>query len=310
MKVGVIGGSGFIGSHVVDKLVDAGHDVTVFDIMTPHRPDVRHIVADILDAGRTTVALAGEYDAIYLLAAVANVNDVYHIPVESMQTNVMAVANVLEGARRTGAKRVILASTAWVYGMSDRPEVDEDTPLSVNSVNHVYTASKVSAEMLCHSYSKLYKLDTTILRYGIPYGPRARMGTVLATFVNRAMRGQPIVIQGDGSAWRNFVYVEDLALGNVAALQDAAKNETFNLEGSERTSVRQIADMVKEFFPQADIRYVDARAGDLAPKIVSNKKAEKLLGWKPTVSFQEGAASYIRWAQESLQAQKRPAAAV
>lgn len=309
MKVGVIGGSGFIGSHVVDKLVDAGHDVTVFDIMTPHRSDVRHIVADILDGGRTTVALAGEYDAIYLLAAVANVNDVYHIPVESMQTNVMAVANVLEGARRTGAKRVILASTAWVYGMSDRPEVDEETPLSVNSVNHVYTASKVSAEMLCHSYSKLYKLDTTILRYGIPYGPRARMGTVLATFVNRAMKGQPIVIQGDGSAWRNFVYVEDLALGNVAALQDAAKNQTFNLEGSERTSVRQIADMVKEFFPKADIRYVEARAGDLAPKIVSNKKAEQLLGWKPTVSFEDGAARYIRWAQESLQAQKRPALA-
>ena len=308
MKVGVIGGSGFIGSHVVDKLVDAGHDVTVFDIMTPHRRDVRHIVADILDPGRTTLALAGEYDAIYLLAAVANVNDVYHIPVESVQTNVMAVANVLEAARRTGAKRVILASTAWVYGMTDRPEVDEDTPLLVNSVNHVYTASKVSAEMLCHSYSKLYKLDTTILRYGIPYGPRARMGTVLATFVNRAMRSQPIVIQGDGSAWRNFVYVEDLALGNVAALQDAAKNETFNLEGSERTSVRQIADKVKEFFPSADIRYVDARAGDLAPKVVSNQKAFDRLGWKPTVSFDEGAESYIRWAQENLEAQKRPAA--
>ncbi|MBI2362387.1 MAG: NAD-dependent epimerase/dehydratase family protein [Elusimicrobia bacterium] len=309
MKVGVIGGSGFIGSHVVDKLVDAGHDVTVFDIMSPHRPDVRHTVADILDPGRTTLALAGEYDAIYLLAAVANVNDVYHIPVESMQTNVMAVANVLEGARRTGAKRVILASTAWVYGMTEQNEVDEETPLSVNSVNHVYTASKVAAEMLCHSYSKLYKLDTTILRYGIPYGPRARMGTVLATFVNRAMRGQPIVIQGDGSAWRSFVYVEDLALGNVAALQDAAKNQTYNLEGSERTSVRQIADKVKASFPDADIRYVDARAGDLAPKVVSNRKALKELGWKPTVSFDEGADSYIRWAKENLQAQKKPALA-
>lgn len=308
MKVGVIGGSGFIGSHVVDKLVDAGHDVTVFDIMNPHRSDVRHIMADILDPGRTTLALAGEYDAIYLLAAVANVNDVYHIPVESMQTNVMAVANVLEAARRTGGKRVILASTSWVYGMSDQPEVDEETPLLVNSVNHVYTASKVSAEMLCHAYSKLYKLDTTILRYGIPYGPRARMGTVLATFVNRAMRNQPIVIQGDGSQWRSFVYVEDLALGNVAALQDTAKNETFNLEGTERTTVRQIADKVQEFFPKADIRYVDARAGDLAPKIVSNKKAFDRLGWKPTVAFDTGAESYIRWAQSNLEAQKRPAA--
>ena len=299
MKIGVIGGSGFIGSHVVDKLVDAGHDVTIFDIMTPHRPDVRHIVADILDIGRTTLALVGEYDAIYLLAAVANVNDVFHIPVESMQTNVMAVANVLEAARRTGGKRVILASTTWVYGMSDRAEVDEDTPLTIDSVNHVYTASKVSAEMLCTAYQKLYKLDASILRYGIPYGPRARMGTVLATFVNRAMNGQPIVIQGDGSAWRSFVYVEDLALGNVAALKAEAKNRTYNLEGSERTSVRQIADKVKKFFPKADIRYVDARAGDLAPKTVSNRRAAAELGWKPTVSFDDGAERYIRWVQES-----------
>jgi UDP-glucose 4-epimerase len=309
MKVGVIGGSGFIGSHVVDKLIDAGHDVTVFDIMTPHRPDVRHIVADILDIGRTTLALVGEYDAIYLLAAVANVNDVFHIPIESMQTNVMAAANVLEAARRTGGKRVILASTAWVYGMSDRPKVDEDTPLTIDSVNHVYTASKVSAEMLCHSYQKLYKLDTTILRYGIPYGPRARMGTVLATFVNRAMKGQPIVIQGDGSAWRSFVYVEDLALGNVAALKDAAKNRTYNLEGSEQTSIRQIADMVKKFFPKADIRYVEARAGDLAPKLVSNKRAAAELGWKPTVSFEDGAERYIRWAKDNMAAEKKPAVA-
>ena len=212
MRVGVIGGSGFIGSHVVDKLIDAGHEVTVFDIMTPHRRDVRHIVTDISDQGRTTVALAGGYDAVYILAAVANVNDVYHIPVESMNTNVMAVTHVLEAARRTGIKRVILASTTWVYGMTDVLEVDEETPLSINKTNHVYTASKVAAEMACVAYQKLYGIETTILRYGIPYGPRARMGTVLATFVARAIKKQPIVIQGDGSAWRRFVYVEDLAL--------------------------------------------------------------------------------------------------
>ena len=279
MKVGVIGGSGFIGSHVVDKLVDAGHDVTVFDIMTPHRPDVRHVVADILDPARTTLALAGEFDAIYLLAAVANVNDVYHIPVESTQTNVMAVANVLEAARRTGAKRVILASTAWVYGMTERPEVDEDTPLNVDSVNHVYTATKVAAEMLCHSYSKLYKLDTTILRYGIPYGPRARMGTVLATFVNRAMRGAHRH-QGDGSAWRNFVYVEDWRWA-IAALQDAGKtrSSTSKARAHQRAADRRQG---QEFFEGRHPLRRRPRRG-LAPKIVSNKKAERL-SWKPTVS--------------------------
>lgn len=295
MRVGVIGGSGFIGSHVVDKLIDAGHEVTVFDIMTPHRRDVRHIVTDISDQGRTTVALAGGYDAVYILAAVANVNDVYHIPVESMHTNVMAVTHVLEAARRTGIKRVILASTTWVYGMTDAPEVDEETPLSINKTGHVYTASKVAAEMVCVAYQKLYGLETTILRYGIPYGPRARMGTVLATFVARAIKKQPIVIQGDGSAWRRFVYVEDLALGNVAALKPEAANQIINLEGTEKVSVRQVADKVKASFPDAEIRYIEARSGDLDAKLVSGLKAKRLLGWEPTVGFDRGSESYIRW---------------
>jgi len=299
MRVGVIGGSGFIGSHVVDKLIEAGHEVTVFDIMKPHRDDVRHIVTDISDRERTIVALTGGYDAVYMLAAVANVNDVYNMPVASMHTNVMAVTHVLEAARLTGIKRVILSSTTWVYGMTDAPVVDEETPLSVNKTGHVYTASKVAAEMACVSYQKLYGIETTILRYGIPYGPRARMGTVLATFVARALKGEPIVIQGDGSAWRRFVYVEDLAWGNVAALKPEAANQIINLEGIEKVSVRQVADKVKAFFPGAEVRYIEARTGDLDAKTVSGAKAKKLLGWEPTVGFDEGSESYIGWVKGS-----------
>jgi UDP-glucose 4-epimerase len=295
----VIGGSGFIGSHVVDKLLDVGHDVTVFDIMQPHRPDVRHVVADILNAGRTTVALAGRYDALYLLAAVSDVNDVFHIPVESAQVNIMAVAHVLEAARRTGAGRVILASTTWVYALADLEEVDEQTPLRLDRVNHVYTASKLSAEMLCHSYHTLYGVDTTILRYGIPYGPRARLGTVLASFVALAAKGRPIVIQGDGTQWRSLIAVEDLAMGNVAALQEAARNQTYNLEGSERVEVRRVAEKVRQFFPDVEIQYTERRPGDLRPKIVSSRKALAELGWKPEITFEEGAERYIKWVEQS-----------
>ena len=299
MRVGVIGGAGFIGSHVVDKLLDAGHDVTVFDIMRPHRPDVRHVVADILDASRTTVALAGRYDALYLLAAISDVNDVFHIPVESAQVNTMAVGHVLEAARRTGAGRVILASTTWVYALADPEEVDEDTPLRLNRVNHVYTASKLSAEMLCHSYHTLYGVDTTILRYGIPYGPRARLGTVLASFVALAMQGRPIVIQGDGTQWRSLVAVEDLALGNVAALQEAARNQTYNLDGPERIEVRRVAEKVRQFFPDVQIQHTEKRPGDLRPKVVSSRKALAELGWKPEITFEEGAERYIKWVEQS-----------
>ena len=299
MRVGVIGGAGFIGSHVVDKLLDAGHDVTVFDIMRPHRSDVRHVVADIQDASRTTVALAGRYDALYLLAAVSDVNDIFHIPVESAQVNIMAVAHVLEAARRTGARRVILASTTWVYALADAEEVDEETPLRPDRVNHIYTASKLSAEMLCHAYHTLYGVDTTILRYGIPYGPRARLGTVLASFVALAIQGQPILIQGDGTQWRSLMAVEDLALGNVAALQDAARNQTYNLDGPERVEVRRVAEKVRQFFPDVEMRYTDKRPGDLRPKIVSSRKALAHLGWKPAIPFDEGAERYIKWAQQS-----------
>jgi UDP-glucose 4-epimerase len=299
MRIGVIGGAGFIGSHVVDKLLDAGHDVTVFDIMRPHRPDVRHVVADILDTSRTTVALAGRYDALYLLAAISDVNDVFHIPVESAQVNIMAVGHVLEAARRTGAGWVILASTTWVYALADPEEVDEDTPLRLNRVNHVYTASKLSAEMLCHSYHTLYGVDTTILRYGIPYGPRARLGTVLASFVALAMQGRPIVIQGDGTQWRSLVAVEDLALGNVAALQEAARNQTYNLDGPERIEVRRVAEKVRQFFPEVEIQHTEKRPGDLRPKVVSSRKAFAELGWKSEITFEEGAERYIKWVEQS-----------
>ncbi len=115
MNIGVIGGSGFIGSHVVDKLIEAGHEITIFDMMKPQRDDVRHIYIDITDLSKTTVALTGAYDTVYMLAAMADVNDVYKNPVEAGHVNIMAVANVLEAARRNEIERVILASTVWVY---------------------------------------------------------------------------------------------------------------------------------------------------------------------------------------------------
>ena len=222
MNIGVIGGSGFIGSHVVDKLVDTGHEVTVFDMMKPHREDVRHIYIDITDLSQTTVALTGGYDAIYLLAAMADVNDIFKNPVEAGEVNIMGVANVLEAARRNEIKHFILASTVWVYEMAKEPNVAEDTSLLPHRVNHVYTASKLAAELYCQSYRKLYNQPFTILRYGIPYGPRARGGTVIATFVRKALNGETLTIMGDGAQYRNFIYVEDLARGNVAALQDLA----------------------------------------------------------------------------------------
>lgn len=300
MNIGVIGGSGFIGSHVVDKLINAGHEITVFDIMKPHRDDVRHIYIDITDPAKTSVALAGGYDAVYILAAMANVNDVYQNPVEAGEINIMAVANVLEASRRSGIGRVILASTVWVYEMAQGDKVDEDSPLVPARTKHVYTASKVAAELYCQAYQKLYAQDFTILRYGIPYGPRARGATVIAIFVKKALNGEPLTIMGDGLQYRNFIYVEDLADGNVAALKDVAVNQTYNLEGNRAVSIKEVAEVVKKLIGDVNIEYKEARPGDYSGAIISVDKAERELGWQAKVDVEEGIKKYIEWYKSSL----------
>ena len=295
MKVGVIGGSGFIGSHVVDKLLDHGHDVTVFDIMKPHRNDIRHIYIDINDLSKTTVALTGDYDAVYMLAAMADVNDVYRNPVEAGQINIMGVANVLEASRRNDIDRVILASTVWVSGLALDENVDENTLLSIQRADHIYTSSKLAAELYCHGYQRLYGQEFTILRYGIPYGPRARRGTVISAFVQRALNGDPLTIYGDGSQYRAFIYVEDLAEGNALALKSIAKNETYNLSGIRKVTIREIAEIISQLIGNVEIRYEGARPGDYEGKDVSNDKARIELGWEPKVDFEEGVEKYIEW---------------
>ena len=300
MKVGVIGGAGFIGSHVVDKLIEKGHDVTVFDIMTPHREDARHINIDVLDLTRTVVALAGRYDAVYHLAAMANVNDVYRSPVEAGHVNVMAVANVLEAARRNEVGRVVLASTVWVYDLAAESEVDEETLLSPRKVNHVYTATKVAAESYCWAYQNLYGTPITILRYGIPYGPRARGGTVMAAFVQRALRGEPLVINGSGTTTRNYIYVEDLAAGNVAALQEVAANKIYNLEGKRAVSILEVAEAVRKLVKDVPVEHREAREGDFSGRTVSGKKAADELKWEPQVDLEEGIERYVAWYRDQI----------
>lgn len=293
MRVAVIGGSGFIGSHVIDKLLADGHDVTVYDMMTPQQ-NVRHIMIDIMDFHRTVVALAGDYEIIYILAAMANVNDIYKNPLENAIVNFQGVVNILEAMRRYGG-RVIFASTVWVYMLANETNVDEETPLLVQNTNHTYTASKIAAELYIQSYNKLYDLDFTILRYGIPYGPRGRGGTVITNFVDKALRGQPLTIHGDGSQYRNFVYIEDLAAGNVAALQDEAKNRIYNLEGLRPITIREVAETVQKLVGNVEIDYLDVRAGDFKGKVASGERAFNELGWKPKVDLEEGIGRYIDW---------------
>lgn len=293
MRVLVTGGSGFIGSHVVDKLRDHGARVRVFDMVLPtFRSDIEFYQGSLLDLEALRMALSG-VDAVYHLGAIADVKDVYEDPHYSESINVRGTINVLEAVRRSTKQRVIYGSTTWVYSEVADRHVDESTPLQAPS--HLYTATKIASEYYCQSYSKLYGVPVTILRYGIPYGPRARDGAVIPIFVRKALRSEAITVAGDGSQFRNFVYVEDLAEGNVLALKPIAANKIYNLDGREKVTIRQIAESVQRMIGGTKLEFTAQRPGDFEGKEISSERAKTELGWEPKVSFDEGLSRYVQW---------------
>lgn len=299
MRVLVTGGSGFIGSHVVDQLRVRGITVRVFDLARPrYREDLEYQQGSILDMETLRIAMNG-VDAVFHLAAVADVKDVLEDPSYAEQINVRGTINVLEAMRRTGVKRLVYGSTSWVYSGVKDEEVFEDTPIA--PPDHFYTATKLAGEYYCQTYSTLYELETTVLRYGIPYGPRARPGAVVPIFVEKALNHEPIVISGDGSQFRQFVYVEDLAEGNVLALKSIAKNRLYNLDGVEKITIRRIAESVRDILgQQVEIQYGEPRPGDFAGRTISSERARLELDWVPRVSFDDGVRRYIDWRKTGL----------
>jgi UDP-glucose 4-epimerase len=302
MNVTVTGGSGFIGSHVVDQMMAAGHEVTVVDVRPPHRSDVTYCEVDVADLPGLIEATVGA-DAVFHLAGMANVNEAIADPAGTFRVNVGGTANVWEAARHNDVPRVVLASTVWVYAAaSDRDSGTEDVPMSVSDTGHVYTASKIAAELVATSYAQLYGLSYTILRYGIPYGPRMREELVIPRFFGCAREGKPIVIHGDGLQYRNYVYVEDMARAHLLALGDQAHNQIFNLEGPEPVSIRRLAELVRDIMnPLMGIDFRDARPGDFTGHPASREKATSLLGWSATTTFEEGMRRYADWWLETTE---------
>jgi len=296
-RVVVTGGSGFIGSHVVDALCDAGHEVVVIDHrVRPHRRDVLFEDVDLLDLSSVLVATRGA-EHVFHLAAVSNVNHAFKYPVYSTALNVVGSANVLEAARINGAKRVHLASTVWVYnGAPDGVPADESVPFHLGGAGHIYTSTKMACEMLCHNYATLYGLPFTVLRYGIPYGPRMREELLIPTFLRKALRGETLTVAGDGRQYRKFVYVRDLADAHVIAMGERAENQTYNLEGHRAVSVLEVAERIREHVgPAVRIEFVPERSGDFGGREVSGEKAKRELGWEPRVDFEDGLARTVAW---------------
>jgi UDP-glucose 4-epimerase len=307
MRVLVTGGSGFIGSHVVDKLRARGHEPVIYDLrpspwhMDPEQP-VEQRLGSITDREALERALHS-CDAVAHLAAVADVNDVHASPEDAERVNARGTVAVLEAARRAGVKRIVYASTIWVYSDCAEEAVDEETLLPAPS--HLYTSTKLAGELYCKAYQELYGIDYTILRFGIPYGPRAREAAVIPAFVNKAFKGEPLTLAGDGSQSRRFVYVEDLADGVALGVDEVARNRVYNLASDENVTIKQIAETVKELIGNVEIVHTPARPGDFGGKVVCSKRAERELGWTAATPFSEGVRRYVEWrrAQAAVQAQ-------
>jgi len=295
-RVVVTGGSGFIGSHVVDALQEAGHEVTVVDHrVRPHREDVRFEDVDLMDLSSVLAATRGA-EHVFHLAAVSNVNYAFKYPVYTAALNVVGTANVLEAARVNGAKRVHLASTVWVYNGAKAEKVDESTPFYLDGAGHVYTSTKMASEMICHNYGQMYGVPFTVLRYGIPYGPRMREELLIPVFIKKALSGQPLTVAGKGGQYRKFVFVRDMAEAHLLAMKDEAAGQTYNLEGRRKVTVLEVAEGIQRFLGAGvKIEFVPERPGDFGGKDVSGDKACRELGWAPVVDFDEGLRETVEW---------------
>lgn len=302
MKVLVTGGAGFIGSHVVDQLQLAGHEPRIYDRRPSpfHEPgEIDTFIGDLTDLPSLELALTG-CDAVIHLAAVADVNDVVADPAAADRVNVQGTFNVLEAARLAGTARVVYGSTIWVYDGRDGELATEETKLGLPE--HLYTATKLAGEMYCRSFESLWGMDCTILRFGIPYGPRARPAAVIPAFVAKALGGEPLTIAGTGSQARRFVYVEDLAAGIVRGLLPQASKRVFNLVGDQDVTILQIAEVVRDLVGDVEIVHTPARTGDFAGTRVCGERAAAELDWRPTTPFVEGVRRYL----ESVQAAPQP----
>jgi len=227
-------------------LLDRGDTPRIFDLSASpyHSPlEVETFTGSITDSANLDLAMR-DCDAVIHLAAVADVGHVLADPVLAEEVNTRGTLQVLEAACRAKVGRVVYGSTTWAYSDCPEQEVDEET--AIPAPRHLYTATKLAGETYCAGYAELYELESTVLRFGIPYGPRARAAGVVAKFTDLAFEGKALTIAGDGSQTRSFIYVEDLADGIVAALAPEAAGRTYNLSGDEVVTILEIAERVQE----------------------------------------------------------------
>jgi UDP-glucose 4-epimerase len=305
MSILVTGGAGFIGSHIVDALVARSFAVAVFDDLSHGKrenlaADTSLVVGDVCDKQALGAAVSYDVDCIFHLAAQIDVRKAVEDPVLDAQVNVSGTINVLNACVEAHVRRFVMSSTGGaLYGEpSTLPSTEQSDirPLSP------YGVSKYCAEQYIEYFHHFYGLETVILRYANVYGPRQDPNGeagVIGIFARRILLGQPCIVFGDGEQTRDFVFVDDVVDGNLLAVQGPLG--TFNIGTGVETSVKQLLAAFEHVVGHPVAwEYACARPGEVQRIALDASEARGKLGWRPTVSLEDGLARTLAWVRQTL----------
>lgn len=306
MKILITGGAGFIGSHVMDLLLEKGHEVVVVDNLESgsreYIPDcVTFYKLDISSAELDIVFAIENPDIVIHMAAQVDVSKSVKNPLKDAQSNIMGSIQLLCCCQKYHVKKIIYSSSCAVYGdtpikQDGIPESETIRPLTF------YGASKYTPELYIQTFHHLYGLSYTILRYANVYGPRQTFkgeGGVIPLFITKLLKGEQPVIFGDGEQTRDFIYVKDVAAANVQACQlDAGQNGIWNIGTNKRTSINTLYHIVASIMSiQIPPLYRQKRIGDIQDSCLDNKKAAASLNWQPVYDLNQGLKETIKYYQ-------------
>ncbi|MDH5374398.1 MAG: SDR family oxidoreductase [Candidatus Bathyarchaeota archaeon] len=305
-RILVTGGAGFIGSHLVDRLMKDGYKVVVLDnFFSGNLENIKHH----LESGKFCLVKGDVRNSDIIKETVRNVDAVFHLaaivsvplsikkPLLVNDVNVRGTLNLLEASSKADVKRFIYISSCAVYGEANRLPIDESCP--TNPVSP-YAVSKLAAEHYCKVFHENYGLNTVCLRYFNVYGPRQAKNLysgVIIQFIDRLKQGKPPVIYGDGEQTRDFVHVKDIVEANMLALNSQrSAGHVINVGSSESTTINNLANLLMEFFDQTHLKPVHRapREGDIRNSYADIAKAEKMLGYKPKIKLKEGISVLLK----------------
>ena len=302
MKALVTGGAGFIGSHIVDRLLHDGHEVIVLDdLSTGHRENLAEnkkleiVEGDIRDFTTVNECMQG-VDWVFHKAAVASVPKTVNDPIGSSAVNYQGTLHVLEAARQNKAKRVVFASSAALYGDEPTlPKLESMLPVTLSP----YAVDKLASEYACGMYTKLYGLETVSLRYFNVYGPRQDPSSpysgVISIFADKLNQGTAPTIFGDGEQTRDFVYVSDVVEANMqAATTESAVGQVINIATGKKITLNELLRTFCDIKQLAfNAEYQDPRQGDIKESYANVNKAASVLDWSSTVELNQGLRKLI-----------------